>query len=198
MDVQTRNQNYNHVEDFSVKGFDTSFWDNYEGGIPTIVSGALNLNAQAIASLKSFVYADVTFKGVTIPTDPTASDDRVFGFRNNGNSNDGRITFSIENDEFHARVYDKNGTSLFDLEITWDSGNWTASAIDLRILWTEMGVKFFVYDAENGEVCKAQYATSGEVNNIIPKEPMQIVIDNGNADVVAVASVSIKSGHSVN
>lgn len=196
MDIQQRNQNYNHIYDCSVRGFDTSFWDNYLGGMPAMNVGVMEVNAQSIITLNQFLYADVTFHNVVFPTVPTGGDNRIIGFYSPAFDDNGRITFSVEGEEFHVRVRDEAGTSLFDLELEWDA-LWTGQPIDLRIVWTEMGVRFYIKDATNGEVCKAIYATDGTVNKLKPKEARPLVISNLNADALGFAAVTIKEAHLV-
>ena len=154
-------------------------------GNPYISSGVLKLNAAEITSWQALKNPSIEFS-LTIPAVPTVGDVRAWGIKNPNVSNDGRAEFDITDDEFSAKVYDRDGTEVDSKTIVWDS-DWTASEARYAIIASDRYLVFKI----NGDIV----AKFEDVHDITPdhdmnKMPMPLHIINENSDDLLVNYVN--------
>lgn len=157
-------------------------------GTPAISSGKLRLNAVEIISMESFKNAALVIN-MLIPTAPTAGDSRTWGFKSYNDGDLGRCEFVISGVNFTANVYDRAGTLIAAKVINWNAA-WTNTAARYRINISESNVFFSVNDVV---VARFQDGVGREITAGVKlrKLPVEIHINNVNADNVDVTSVAV-------
>jgi len=190
MDTHSAHNNGNFTYDPAIYGLSLAYWVQVTGtGATTTGTGIttkVRLNADRIASMVCYRYADASFY-VNVPVAPTASDVRSWGFRIPGGDNYGRVGFDITDTDFKCVVYDNNGTLLDSETIAWDAA-WTATETKYRIVWYKGGVEFYIGTTR---VAKLQMAGLA-ANTAVPSLPMPIDINNANADNMDIGVIILK------
>lgn len=188
----------NFAYDPSIYGLSLAYWVQVVGtGAATTGSGVstkIRLNADRIASMVCYRYADVEFS-VNVPVAPTAADTRFIGLGLPSGGNRGRIGFSFGTDGILlAVVYDNQGALLASKAITWDA-TWSAAETRFRIVWYKGGVRFFIQlgSLTTAPVCvfKTQFGGSND-NVIVPSLPLVLDINNANSDNMDVGVIVLK------
>lgn len=118
------------------------------------------VNADEIATYDSFSpFLDIEFP-LIVPTAPTASDVRAWGFKTPGLGNRGRVEFDITDTVFSLRPYNETGTllsvfnpttneALASNAFTW-SASWTATLTRFRIQMSGQRIDFLVNETVIG------------------------------------------------
>jgi len=177
MDTQKEMWKYNPAVD----GYDEDYLLSALTGTPAISSSKLRLTSAGVISLQGFRNGSAEFT-MTIPTAPTAADDREFGFSNNINNR--KMVFDITDDVFSAKVYDVDGTIIDTKVIPWDA-SWTAASARYRITCGDRSVIFAIDDT-----IVARFEAIWDITTeIIGNSSLSILISNGNADNLDVSLI---------
>ena len=129
-----------------IYGYDDNFFKTISGSI-TVTNGKIRVNSGTdslgrVNSIDMFMFGELTY-GVTIPTAPTAGDNRVWGFFSRAIQNRNAAYFYISGTNFYARSYGDTSSTSESTTIEWDSA-WTATPIDYKIVWRIERVDFYV------------------------------------------------------
>ncbi len=156
--------------DAFIQGYDTTFFRTITGSVTYEPStGKIILPAGKVAALRYVMYGTVTF-GVTVPEDPTAGDNRVWGLYSPIYGNRNAAYFFISGTNFYARSYANDGTAD-STTIAWDEA-YTNEDAKYEIRWTIDRVVFLI----NGLKVATHY-------NGVPKQiplPMYFSDDDSN------------------
>lgn len=158
------------------QAYDTALWKTISG------TPAINGTVLRFISASAVQYKDV-FKGtivlnLTVPTAPTAGNDRKFGLTQL--SKGALAYFKVAGTAFTAESADGNGNTE-STTITWDSA-WTNTATEFKIVWTGFEATFYV-----GGVKLATHRTVA-----VSKEPMSVYVNNSTADNLDLKYAEIK------
>ncbi len=164
--------------DPSLLGYDRSFFKTISG-TPDVLGGKILLNGASCGSLFSVIHG-VMRMALTVPTAPTAGDNRKFGFISPNKANKDSAYFLIADDEFSAVTYDKDGT-VETTAITWLSA-WTNAEAIYEIRADKNRTVFLI----NG-IQVADHYTSVPRKTMLP-----VYLLNGNTDNLSLSYLEIR------
>lgn len=148
----------------------------------SISADANNITVNADTLITKEVFdAGVLRAFVTIPTAPTASDDRKIGFSGNGSSE--FAWFFVEGTALKCQVSNGEGAAE-SVTIDWSDGvieNWTNLKITMEVRWEAGSVRFFINGTQRAQL-------SGKV----PRGPLSAFIRNANADNMLLAGLTVE------
>jgi len=168
----------NFTYDPVAQGYSTTFWRSVTG-TPTVSGGLLRFNNQAAQAYGSILKGDVSFV-VTVPTAPTASDDREFGLV----AASAHIKFDITGAVFRVQISDGKGNTE-NRTITWQAA-WTNTPTRFRIKWEAGRVEFWVGPTKQATISE----------DSVPDAPLSLLVRNVNADnmdVTVIEAVGLQS-----
>mgnify|MGYP006935481841 CR=1 FL=1 len=186
-DVRVTSSLFSFVIDFQVYGYDTTSLFTTVSGAPAISSNKLRLNAAETRSKSQYLYGEYVFR-MTIPTAPTSGDVRQFGLEGVAIGNRGALRFNIVDTRFYVSAYNNAGTLIGEETIAWNS-DWTATATDYRIAWSEQGVTFKVVGSTAAHVAIANIQFGLNVVNM----PLFLSVDNDLADNLDITYITLNN-----
>lgn len=197
MDISVVKQNISFTIDPLVQGYDPSFWKTL-AGTPTVVAGAILLNADEMVSFSGFRYLDLEFV-INVPVAPVAGQAKSWGLKIPSYGNRSRIEFQIVDDVFSVVCYDDYGTVVVNQTIVWDA-TWTAANVFFRILVSKLGVKFGVGLVSAGKPAFLSQLIEGQTINTmsgIPNNAQMIHVNNTNGDNLQVFGITVRNVESL-
>jgi hypothetical protein len=167
-----------------------SFWRTISG-TPSIASNKLRLTSAEAETMNSFLHSSVELL-VNVPVAPTAGDVRAWGFKLDTDGNKGRAEFDITGAVFSAKVYDASGTIIATKVIPWNVA-WSAAEARYRISTSERDIVFAIDDTI---VARFEAGRNNDIteDKVMSKKPIAVHLQNGNADNMDVALVSVFGG----
>lgn len=184
-DVRVTSSLFSFVIDFQVYGYDTTNLFTTVSGSPSISSNLLRLTSAVTRTKGQYLFGEYVFR-MTIPVAPTAGQARSWGLKGVAVGNRGSIQFDVTETVFSVLAYDNAGTLIGQETIPWDA-DWTATATDYRIAWSESGVTFRVVGSTSAHVAIANIQFGTKVVNT----PNPIFMSNGTADNVDVTYIKL-------
>ena len=170
------NQYLDFYYDCTRQGYDTTLLKTL-GGTPTGTGGVITLNAASFIAYADVFKEDLTIN-LTIPTAPTARDDRKWG---NAQLNNGAYAiFAIEGTVFKC-LCEYQGV-LTEIVIPWNAA-WTNVPVDFTIKWNGSSADFLINGVRPNGANIGGVLTETFINDAsVPKVAMSTYVDNANAD----------------
>lgn len=165
----------NFVYNPTVSGFDTDIWDALTG-TPTESAGVLTFNAAEAITIANFNKGEFTFMA-SVPTVPTAADERAFGLYNV--SLDAGAYFAVEDDVFMAVV--KKGDIEIEEELYFDPA-WASAEQKFAIRWESGLVRFFINETCVSTISTVHFDETELLTVDISGEMLGVYVRNENSD----------------
>jgi len=160
-------------------GISSSRWKTV-GGTPVASGDQILLSQASILELADVSLGDLRLE-LSLPTAPTAGDERQFGFKSF--SSGSYALFDISGTTFSAKVSDENGHT--DSTTLVFNNDWVAEHTVFQIVFSASFVKFYINSS-----CVATF--TGED---APNKAMSIYVKNDNADSMLFYGYDLLGAH---
>ncbi len=166
-----------YVYDSTIKGYDTSFW-KATAGTPTVSTVYLRMNAASVSSFLQHLYADLQMT-LNIPTTPSGSEAKKWGFLNPADEALGAAYFEIAGSVFRCVTKDNLGNSKTTV-LTWST--YEAANTVWRIKWEPDQVHFYASGVR---------LATHDRKDAVPQVPLSARVSNSDADNVDMGYMAI-------
>ncbi len=175
----------------ALEGYDATTWSTISG-TPQAYDNALHVTEASCMTYTSMVRGQANFY-VNVPVDPTLNTEaRYIGFQSLATGEKAYFEWNVSDGAVYGRVNNATAEGVGTSDaIVWNDA-WTGANTTFSIRWEASYVRFFIND-----INVATIATDPTVPHQSPVQPMSILLQNDNADDMAVYSISVTGIQSI-